>query len=268
MDSINTEIDSQTTSELVAAAQGNMSRLQAFAIHLAISTLIFLGRAYLVLYQWYPDFFFDTDGGWEGMRIIVAVDLILGPCLTLIVFKAGKPGLKTDLAMIGVFQALCLAAGVYVVHSERPVALVYVDGQFNSMTSGSYLTANVALPDFSIISGPNPKRIQVNIPTSADGEVNLRREMIETARFMNLATDYYQDFDPTAANFIEAAYDQEEIVDRDQETHDIPRFLELHGGDLSDYRFYPLNTRYTYFFLGYRKDNNQFAGLLKTPGPI
>ena len=94
---------------------GNMSRWQAFAIHLGISSLIFIGLAYLVFYHWYPDFFFDTDGGWEGMRIIVAVDLILGPCLTLIVFKAGKPGMKTDLIMIGVFQAVCLAAGVYVV---------------------------------------------------------------------------------------------------------------------------------------------------------
>lgn len=264
MDSINTKDDAT----LASVTKSRMTRWQAFAIHFAISTLIFLVLAYLVLYQWYPGFFFDTDGGWEGMRIIVAVDLILGPCLTLIIFKAGKPGLKADLTMIGMFQALCLAAGVYVVHSERPVALVYVDAQFNSMTSSSYLDANVALPNFSNISGASPKRIQVNVPTTANDASNLRREMMEKQHFMNLATDHYRDFDPTNAEFIKAAHDQEDLVDRDQETNDIPRFLEAHGGELSDYRFYPLNTRYTYLFLGYRKDNNQFAGLLKTPGPL
>jgi len=245
-----------------------MSRWQAFGIHLAISTLIFIGLAYLVLYHWYPDFFFDTDGGWEGMRIIVAVDLILGPCLTLIVFKAGKPGMRTDLIMIGVFQAVCLAAGVYVVHSERPIALVYVDGQFNSMTTNSYLNAKIEVPDFSTIAGPSPKRIQVNIPSTQDSEADLRRKMIKANRYMNLATQHYQDFDSSDEGFIAASYDLDDIMDRDQETNDIPRFLAAHGGELADYRFYPLNTRYTYLFLGFRRDTNALAGLLSTPGPL
>ena len=71
-----------------------MSRFSAFAIHLLISFVIFIAITYLVVFKWYPDIFFDTDGGWRGMRIIIAVDLVLGPLLTLVVFKAGKPGLK------------------------------------------------------------------------------------------------------------------------------------------------------------------------------
>lgn len=261
MDSITADTETELESR-------KMSRWQAFGIHLAISSLIFFGLAYLVLNHWYPDFFFDTDGGWEGMRIIVAVDLILGPCLTLIVFKAGKPGMRNDLIMIGVFQAVCLAAGVYVVHNERPIALVYVDGQFNSMTTSSYTDANVAIPDLTGFSGASPKVLQVFIPQKADEEVDLRRQMMEREHFMNLATEHYQDFDANQPSFIEAAFDQDNILDRDQEANDIPRFLEEHGGTLDDYRFYPLNTRYTYLFLGFRKDNNKLAGLLKTPGPL
>lgn len=263
MDSITANTDANTETQ-----PRKMSRWQAFGIHLAISSLIFLGLAYLVLNHWYPDFFFDTDGGWEGMRILVAVDLILGPCLTLIVFKSGKPGMRNDLIMIGVFQAVCLAAGVYVVQGERPIALVYVDGQFNSMTTSSYNDAKVAIPNLSSFSGASPKRIQVYIPEASEEERNLRREMMEGEHFMNLATEHYRDFDPNQTSFIEAAFDQAEIVDRDQETNDIPRFLEEHGGVLDDYRFYPLNTRYTYLFLGFYKDSNELAGLLRTPGPL
>ena len=109
-----------------------MKRFGAFGIHLGISALIFIGLAYLVLFQWYPDMFFTTDGGWQGIRIIILVDMVLGPLLTLIVFKPGKPGLKFDLTCIGVFQLVCLAAGTYLVYNERPLAMVYVDGQFTS----------------------------------------------------------------------------------------------------------------------------------------
>ena len=74
-----------------------MSRYRAAAIHLGLSALLFVALAYLVVFVWYPGFFFETDGGWEGIRIIAAVDLVVGPLLTLIVFKAGKPGLRFDL---------------------------------------------------------------------------------------------------------------------------------------------------------------------------
>src|SRR5262245_9454808 len=107
-----------------------MSRYRAAAIHLGLSVLLFIAVGYAVLFIWYPDFFFETDCGWQGMRIIAAVDLVVGPLLTLIVFKAGKPGLRFDLTAIGVLQAICLAAGVWIVHGGRPLAIVYVDGSF------------------------------------------------------------------------------------------------------------------------------------------
>jgi hypothetical protein len=84
-----------------------MTKLRAFAIHFGISFLIFIGLAYFVVAIWYPGFFFESDGGWEGMRIIVGVDLVLGPLLTLIVYKHGKPGLRFDLTLIGLVQTVC-----------------------------------------------------------------------------------------------------------------------------------------------------------------
>ena len=73
-----------------------MSRYRAALYHLSISLIVFFFLTYLVLVHWFPGFFYAIDGGWEGMRIIIGVDLILGPTLTLMVFKVGKPGLKLD----------------------------------------------------------------------------------------------------------------------------------------------------------------------------
>ena len=102
-----------------------MSRFKAFSIHFAISFLIFLILLYFILVQWYPEPLFSSDGGWRVIRIIVGVDLILGPFLTLIVFKAGKPGLKFDLTMIALVQTLALSWGVWTTYHERPAAIIY-----------------------------------------------------------------------------------------------------------------------------------------------
>src|ERR1700741_1219082 len=107
-----------------------MSRYKVFLVHLGISLPIFGLLAYLVVKVWYPDFFFYTDGGWQGLRLLLGVDLVLGPLLTLIVYRAGKPGLRFDLSMIGLVRATCLLIGVWIVRDQRPLAIVYVDGAF------------------------------------------------------------------------------------------------------------------------------------------
>ncbi len=101
-----------------------MSRWQAFGIHLSLSAVLLLALMLVILWIWYPGILFSVDGGWSGLRIVMGVDLVLGPLMTLIVFKAGKPGLKFDLTAIVVFQLSCMTAGMWIVYSERPLALV------------------------------------------------------------------------------------------------------------------------------------------------
>lgn len=69
-----------------------MSRWKAAAIHFSISLLVFLFLLTLILWLWYPGILFSIDGGWSGLRLVIGVDLLLGPLLTLVVFKSGKPG--------------------------------------------------------------------------------------------------------------------------------------------------------------------------------
>ena len=89
-----------------------MSRWKAGAIHFSISLAVFLVLLAIILIAWYPGILFSIDGGWAGLQIIIGVDLVLGPLLTLIVFKAGKPSLKFDLTCIATFQAVCMVAGI------------------------------------------------------------------------------------------------------------------------------------------------------------
>ena len=239
-----------------------MSRYQAFAIHLGISLLIFVALAALVVYVWYPDFFFETDGGWQGIQIIILVDLVLGPLLTLIVYRHGKPGLKMDLTLIGVFQALCLFAGVYIVYSERPLALVFVDGQFNSVTADTFRNAQIDLPNFDNFPGPTPKWIMVDMPSDPTKQSEARREMMQRQLPVALLTQYYRPFDKTHRLFVNDSTDIDHIKSRDPDGIAFADFFGSYGGGYEDYRFYPYAARYDYFYLGFSAKENELAGPL------
>ena len=242
-----------------------VNRLGAFLIHLGISLLIFAVLAGVIRFVWYPDFFFAADGGWQGIRIVAAVDLVLGPLLTLIVFDRRKPELRRDLTMIGAFQLSCLIAGAYVVYDQRPLALVYVDGLFYSMSTDSYLRSDRPLPDFERFDGPRPKRLIVTLPEDLDAQSDIRGSALRTQTPLRMLADHYAEYDYSALNADVEAYTSEELLIQDQESQQLPGWLAVHGGTLEDYAFFPFATRYHYVFLGIRRDAGTIVGLLNTP---
>ncbi len=239
-------------------------RFKAFAIHLGISTAIFAVLAYLVFFQWYPDFLFTLDGGREGIRLIVFVDMVLGPLLTLIVFKAGKPGLKFDLTLIGLVQAVCLAAGVYIVYTEHPLAIVYADGQFSTINQYGYEDAGMDPPDLRHIDGV-PKWVLVEIPQEMNAQSDFRGELYRANRLVETAVEAYVPFSVEHPLFLNDAEDLESVLRNDEKTGALSNFLAEHGGTAEDYRFYPLITRYAFTYLAFTRDPTpQMVGVLHT----
>jgi glycerol uptake facilitator-like aquaporin len=85
-------------------------RLQASAVHLAISAAIAALAAALVFWLWYPYPYREISGGRELFLIVVSVDVILGPFITLAVFNRTKPWtvLRRDLVVVAILQLLAL----------------------------------------------------------------------------------------------------------------------------------------------------------------
>ncbi len=103
----------------------NVGRFRAFASHLGVSATIVAIVFSLVFFSWYPGPYFAAVGTWSIIRILVSVDLVLGPLLTLIVFKPGKSLLLVDVVCIAVLQISALAYGLSVLYEERPSYTVF-----------------------------------------------------------------------------------------------------------------------------------------------
>jgi len=245
-----------------------MTRFSAFLVHLGISLAVFAVLAALVVFVWYPDFFFEADGGWQGLRLIILVDLVAGPLLTLIVYKPGKPSLRTDLSIIALFQIGCLIVGTWVVFNERPLALVYSDGRFFSMTRGDFEDAKVDPGVLDTLPGAWPKRVAVVLPDDPTVQSEIRGEAFRSGRPIRTFTEHYVPLTAEALDIDREAIAPAELEALDRNSGHLPLWLERHGGALEDYAFFGFATRYHYAFLGVRRDDGEIVGMLRTQGQL
>jgi hypothetical protein len=128
------------------------ARSRAALVHFGGSTLIAVVTAALVLLIWFPFPYREVSGGTELFVLVVAVDIVLGPLLTFVVFNLAKPRseLVRDLGVIVAVQMLALAYGLWTVHNARPIYLVHEVDRFKVVTLAEIDPAELpqALPEF------------------------------------------------------------------------------------------------------------------------
>ena len=112
-----------------------MTRFRASSIHLAISATVVAIILVIAFLFWYPGSTFEISGAMRPLFILVGVDLVLGPLLTLIVYKQGKPGLLFDLWFIALVQISALVYGSYALHAGRPHYMVFTVDRITLVTN-------------------------------------------------------------------------------------------------------------------------------------
>ncbi len=146
-------------------------RVEAFLIHLAISAAVVAAVLFLVFAVWYPAPFAHLENVYPVAITLIGVDLVVGPLLTLVVYKPGKRGLKLDLGLIALLQVGALIGGLYVSFNSRPIWAVYADGKFYAVNKEEYAKAELdKLPpgspygDFSMTG---PRWVASKLPENA-----------------------------------------------------------------------------------------------------
>jgi len=108
-----------------------MNRFQAFGWHLLGSACIALLSAGLVFLVWYPGALAAAVGVEQIFLLVLAVDVVIGPVITLIVFNPRKIKLRRDLAIVVALQIAALLYGLNTVMVARPVYMVFNVDRFD-----------------------------------------------------------------------------------------------------------------------------------------
>lgn len=106
-------------------------RIKSALTHLVISLLFGLMAVYLVFFVWHPNPLQIAVGVTSIFVMMLAIDIILGPILTLMVASSPtKKTLKFDLMVIAIIQLSAYFYGLYNIAISRPVYIAYDNGLF------------------------------------------------------------------------------------------------------------------------------------------
>ena len=107
-----------------------MSRLKAFALHF-LGSICVLSLVFILIQQvWYPGKLFTLAAGLDLLKLIIGVDLIIGPLIMLIIFDTKKKSLKFDVVVVLLCQLSFMAYGFWTMFVSRPVYFVFAENRF------------------------------------------------------------------------------------------------------------------------------------------
>lgn len=219
-----------------------MTKLRAFTIHLNASITIFLLFLGIMFFVWYPAPYFEIDGGWKVLRILAGVDVVLGPFLTLIVFKPGKPGLKFDMTCIVLVQLGALIYGSTTIYQQRPAFVVFGVDRFTSIPAAEVAFDKLKYPELQRIAGIGPLLAQTRPPD----DPKLRQELLfgvllEGQKDLEFRAELYEPYRPDLVQLRSRSIDIQRISTLEAEAKlAIERFIAQQDGNLEDYLYLPL----------------------------
>jgi hypothetical protein len=178
----------------------SISRWRASFIHLVLSIFVACSIVAIMLLLWYPTPYFQAMGGHGLILILVGVDVVLGPLITLIIFDVNKKSLRFDLTCIALVQLSALAYGVYTVFEARPIYSVYYKGRFDVVTAADVDPLEhkkVANPKFKSFPLSGPMIAAVDMPVDPQERERILFSAIGGADLPRF-TQHYLDYDARA----------------------------------------------------------------------
>ncbi|NKI18865.1 hypothetical protein HCU74_15760 [Spongiibacter sp. KMU-166] len=153
------------------------AKFKALAVHLVVTGLVTAISAVFVYLVWYPDDLYKYLKGGELYKLIVTVELVLGPLMTLVIFSPYKPKkeLVLDYFLVGALQFSALAYGLYSTFISRPVFEVFVIDRIEFIAATELEDADLALAEspYNVLPVAGYKTVCVERPTDVEERNNL-----------------------------------------------------------------------------------------------
>ncbi|MFO1494641.1 MAG: TfpX/TfpZ family type IV pilin accessory protein [Lysobacterales bacterium] len=222
-----------------------MTRYRAAAIHLSISAVIGASTLALLYFLWYPAPYFELSGGRDLAQLLVSVDVVLGPLLTLIVFSPGKKTLRMDLSIIAAIQLSALAYGLWVMAQARPVYAVFAIDRLVIVAANQIDAEDLhkAKPPFDRLSWSGPQFASVEMPTDPQA----RNEAMDAGlagKELEHMPQYFQSYAAAAGTALRRA---KPLAERLQASADaramIEPWLKTRGLDAAQVHYLPVTGR-------------------------
>ena len=191
-------------------------RVSAAVTHLLISLAIAAVVVSVFWWVWYPKGLTLVAGASELLLLIVGVDVVLGPLLTLILFVPGKKGLYIDISMIALLQTAALVYGVHVMLQTRPVFLVAMSDKLQLVSANDLDVGELAKasrPEYARLSWSGPVLVGSRDPTDPEKFMELTASVFSGGPEIDRRPEYYVAYEEVARTLLPRARRLSSFVD-------------------------------------------------------
>lgn len=177
-------------------------KLKAFFVHLGISLCIAVGCLLFIYLGLYPAPLDKATGILHIFLLMMGIDVVLGPLLTLLVFKKGKKTLVFDLTVIALLQFGALVYGMYHIYEGRPVWVVYNVDRFDLVRANEVDDRHLdqAEPQFRKPSLFGVRYVASVIPDAVEAKTTIMMEEIGSGVAPSQRPELYRDLSAVQAS--------------------------------------------------------------------
>ena len=245
-----------------------MSKKKAFLIHLGASLFVFSILLMLIIYFWYPSPYFDAAYRMKWISMIAFVDIVLGPGLTLLVYKADKPSIRFDMSVIVIVQVTALSWGVWNIWSAYPKTNVFFDDKLYCLDRNEIKTIGVKP---SLVPSSMADRVMLILPYPESNEK--KREyldsVVEGKPLVFELGHLYEN--ATKELTLQLGENQQDIMSvvnsRDEYRLQMKQLVSKHGKIDPDWRYFPFHCYENDRVVVLNRNNNKIEAVLKMKLP-
>lgn len=221
----------------------SLNRFSAAAWHLLGSAIIASLSALLVFTLWYPGAFANASGVSEIFLILVGVDIVLGPVITLIIFNPLKKELRRDLLIVVFVQLAALFYGVYSVFIARPAFVVFNADRFdlvyaNEISQDKFSKASY--PEYSAAPLFGPKFVAARLPEDESKAQSIILDAITGGDDIQNYPEYFQPLKDVKEELCAEGLPLEALKERNLNETEAEQLLERYGDAQTKVAYLPM----------------------------
>lgn len=230
---------------MFASHAESMTRTRVFWLRLLVTLAIVGLMAAILRIYWYPGAYFSMAGAARFVWILAAVAVVIGPGLTALVYRPGKPGLGVDIAVLAGLELLAIAWALAVLYERRPYFVVFAVDRFEVVTAQEIDRTDLALEEFHTRPRHAPRLVYAALPD----DVETRNALIDDVLFgggpdIDRRPEFWQDYAAGTAVVRERARPVSELlVANDRRARRVRTWLDSQVGETGDYAYVPVRGR-------------------------
>lgn len=221
----------------------------AAGVHFGLSLVIAVLAATLVFSLWYPFPYRELSGGRELFLLVVMVDVVSGPLLTIVLFNPAKPRaeLWRDLGLVALIQLCALGYGLWTVWEARPLFLVQEIDRFKVIAAPDLRGASTAGLPAALQPHwwTGPLTVAIREPKDAKERQRVMFESVQGGRDYAERPEFYLPYESAAAlKSLQRAKPLAVFLQKQPDQQEAARKLAREkGADLAQWLFLPVVAR-------------------------